>query len=141
MVEQRASEAEITADDFVSRVNSKTEECKAQNIPLITLILRELEWTTLRRRQLSSLPTTLSTLTSFTLSSRPGAPFNGNTLARLISPLHRLKRLALRGIEFSKHSIDGIPPPTFELRSLALLDAPRLTKKHLRWLCVSFRRY
>ena len=136
VLEQRAGEVESTADDFVRLVNSATATNQAKGSQLLRLVLRELHWTTLRRRQLSSLPTTLSHLTSFTLSGRLDAPFNGNTLARLIPPLSQLKSLALRGIDFSKHSTDGITPPTFELRSLALHDIPHLTAKHLRWLYV-----
>lgn len=145
LVEQRPDAEVRTADYFVQLVNTRNAENQAQGggsrqsleFPRLSkLILRDLHWTTLRRRQLSSLPAALENLTSFTLSGRLDAPFNGNTLARLVSPLRQLKSLALRGIDLSKHSTDGITPPSFELHSLALHDIPHLTAKHLRWLYV-----
>ena len=133
-LEQRPDEREITADEFVRLVNSVTTSNQGRTTLLVSLVLCEMNWTALRRRQLSFLPNQLSNLTSFTLSARPETPFIAGTLERLISPLNQLKSLALRGIEFSKHSVSGITPPSFELQSLALLDVSNLNAKHLRWL-------
>ncbi|ORY65632.1 hypothetical protein BCR35DRAFT_334610 [Leucosporidium creatinivorum] len=106
--------------------------------------LRELAFTSLRRRSLSDFTSQLSSLHTLSISGRPAAApsshpsdslFNLHTVGQIVISLPQLRHLALRHIHASPTSLEGLSPyPTFTLTSFALYSTPNLTPKHLHWL-------
>jgi hypothetical protein len=105
--------------------------------------LREVAFTSLRRRSLSDFTSQLSSLHTLSIAGRPAAPsshpsdslFNLHTVGQIVISLPQLRHLALRNIHASPTSLEGLSPyPTFTLTSFALYSTPNLTPKHLHWL-------
>lgn len=105
--------------------------------------LRELAFTSLRRRSLSDFTSQLSSLHTVSIAGRPPAPsshpsdslFNLHTIGQIVLSLPQLRYLALRNVHASPTSLEGLSPyPVFTLTSFALYSTPNLTSKHLHWL-------
>lgn len=110
---------------------------------LKSIHLREVGFTSLRRRSLSDFTSQLSSLHTLSIAGRPAAPsshpsdslFNLHTVGQIVVSLPQLRHLALRHIHASPNSLEGLSPyPTYTLTSFALYSTPNLNPKHLHWL-------
>ena len=103
------------------------------------LSLRDLAFSTFRRRQVNfvlSLPSPLTSLSILARLDEHSSGFNLHTIGQLLSNLPSLTHLALRNIHVVPSALAGLLPPTFSLQSLALFNfaGPSLEPAHLRWL-------
>lgn len=132
--------SEITANDLVSLLSQFTLE---------ELHLKELSFNSLRRRQLELNSSTfaLKKLTIFGRlhsnsnsinSAKEEDGFNLYTTGSILNQLPLLTHLALRNIKQMPSAFDNLPPPTFKLKSLALIGelstANSFTSSQYKWL-------
>lgn len=105
------------------------------------LVLRELDLSALRRRQLG-FASRLSHLRSLVVSSpapeeRSGSSthyLNLYTLGRIVQDLPHLEHLAVRGIHGKSSALRGLTPPVCRLVSFGLLSSSGVSGVHLQWL-------
>ncbi|KAL8287400.1 hypothetical protein RQP46_003258 [Phenoliferia psychrophenolica] len=111
----------------------------ATQLALEAISLRELGFSTFRRRQVNfvlSLPAPLRSLSLCGRLDETHGGFNLHTIGQLLTNLPHLTTLALRNIQVVPASLEGLVPPTYALQSLALFNfgGPALEPAHLRWL-------
>ncbi|GAA5860978.1 hypothetical protein JCM3774_003211 [Rhodotorula dairenensis] len=105
------------------------------------LVLRELDLSALRRRQLG-FAVQLSHLHSLVISSpspdqQSGASarqLNLNILGRIVQDLPHLEHLAVRGIRGTSSALRGLAAPSCRLVSFGLFSTSGVTGSHLQWL-------
>lgn len=106
-----------------------------------TLVLRELDLSTVRRRQLG-FAARLSHLHSLVLSSPPAESgdsdparrLNVYTLGRILQDLPQLEHLGVRGLRGSPSALRGLTPPVCRLVSCGILSTSGVTGAHLQWI-------
>lgn len=125
----------ITEEDFVQAIEHIHS--------LQELHMRQLHFTSLRRRSLSALTARAHTLQTLAISgpaqmnaSKPeSAGFNLNSVGRIVSACQNLRHLHLRNVRSSGPTLDklGAVPPC-ALRSFALISSPTIKQNDLAWL-------
>ncbi|KAM0750886.1 hypothetical protein T439DRAFT_325933 [Meredithblackwellia eburnea MCA 4105] len=106
-------------------------------VPVEALSLRELEFTSLRRRSVNFTTSLPGALLALSISGRVGTSeggFNLHTVGQLLTNLPSLTHLALRNIQVVPAALEGLVPPTCQLISLALVETRKLEPHHLLWL-------
>lgn len=121
----------------------------ATRLSLESLALRQVEFTSLRRRQVHFTQSLPGTLRSLSVAGRHptsegdadggcgGCGFNLHTLGILLSSLSSLTHLAISNIHASPTSLLSLPPPTYRLAEFALISTSALLPSHVAWLLLS----
>lgn len=106
-----------------------------------TLVLRELDLSTLRRRQfgfaarLSHLHTlVLSSPPSDSGDSDPARRLNLYTLGMILQDLPQLEHLGVRGLRGSPSALRGLTPPVCRLVSCGIFSTSGVSGTHLQWI-------